>query len=72
MHHCSLMLGDIIYEKNCNLDNDIVDYAFAQLYWISNTRPNAIAFMRYMNNVWRAKIPIWCIGAQQTSHSKLK
>ena len=57
------MLGDIIYGKGCNVDNDPIDWVLDQLDNISNTHPLAIAFKRYMNDVCRAKTPMWCVGA---------
>jgi hypothetical protein len=56
------MLGDIMYGKGCNVDGDPIDLALDQLDKISNTRPLASALMRYMNEVWQAKTPMWCVG----------
>ena len=30
----------------------------------------ANVFMRYMNKVWLAKTPMWCVGAQQIPHTR--
>ena len=40
------MLGDIMYGKGCNVDDDPIDWALDQLDNISNTRPLASAFMQ--------------------------
>ena len=57
------MLGDIMYGKCCNVDDDHVDWAFDQLDKISLSRPHVTSFMRYMNKVWPTKIPMWCVEA---------
>lgn len=63
------MLGDIMYGKGCNVDDDPVDWALSQLDSISNSRPLATSFMKYMNEVWRAKTPMWCVGARRIPHA---
>ena len=63
------MLGDIMYGKGCGVSDDPIDWALEQLDCISNTRPLASAFMRYMNDVWRAKTPMWCVGARRIPHA---
>ena len=63
------MLGDIMYGKGCNVDDDPIDWALHQLDKISNTRQAATAFMRYVNDVWRAKTAMWCVGARRIPHA---
>ena len=63
------MLGDIMYGKGCNVDDDPVDWALHQLDKISTSCPLATSFMKYMNEVWRAKTPMWCVGARRIPHA---
>jgi hypothetical protein len=64
------MLGDIMYGKCCRVDDDPTDWALHQLDMISNTCPLATAFMRYVNEFWRAKTPMWCVGARRIPHAR--
>ena len=63
------MLGDIMYGKGCSVDDDPVDWALHQLDRISNSRPLSTAFMKYMDENWRAKTPMWCVGARRIPHA---
>ena len=63
------MLGDIMYGKGCNVDDDPIDWALQQLDNISSSRPLARLFMKYMNEFWRAKTPMWCVGARRIPHA---
>ena len=64
------MLSDIMYGKCCNVDDDPIGWAFHQLDKISNNRPLETSFMKYMNKVWRAKTPMWCVGARRILHAR--
>ena len=63
------MLGDIMYGNGCKVDDDPVDWALQQLDKISLSRPQATSFMRYINEVWRPKTPMWCVGARRIPHA---
>ena len=63
------MVGDIIYGNESCVDDDTVDWAIEQLDMITNTRPRLAAFMRYMNDNWRAKAEMWCVGARRIPHA---
>ena len=45
-----------------------VDWAIQQLDIIMNTKLRDIAFMKYMNDSWRSKTTIWCVGTQHILH----
>lgn len=53
-----------MYKKECGIGKDPVDWALMQLDKISNTRPRVIVFMRYIKDVWRPKMSMWCVGAR--------
>lgn len=59
-----------MYKKECGIGKDPVDWVLMQLDKISNTRPRAIVFMRYIKDVWRPKMSMWCVGARQIYHAK--
>ena len=63
------MVGDILYGKWIDIDDDPVDWALQQLDKITNTRPRSAAFMRYMNDTWRSKASMWCVGARRIPHA---
>ena len=63
------MLGDIMYGRGCKVDEDPVDWAVRQLNTITNTRPRAVAFMKYMNDTWRLKTTMWCAAARRIPHA---
>ena len=63
------MVGDIMYGNGCGVDDDPIHWALKQLDIITNTRPRSAAFMRYMNDNWRTKAPMWCVGARRIPHA---
>ena len=62
-------LGDIMYGTGCSVYDNPIDWTIHRLDNISNTRPLANAFMNYINELWRAKIPMWCVGARRIPHA---
>lgn len=63
------MLGDIMYGKGCDVDDDPIDWALKNLDRICNTRPRSAAFMRYIDKEWRPKVAMWCKGARRIPHA---
>ena len=63
------LVGDIMYGTGCAVDDDPIDWATSQLDLITRTRPRSSAFMMYMNEWWRNKIPMWCVGARRIPHA---
>lgn len=59
------LVGDIMYGKDCGVNDDPIDWVMSQLDMITNTRPRSAAFMTYMNEFWRAKISMWCVGTRK-------
>ena len=63
------MVGDIMYGKGIDIDDDPVDWALQQLDKTTNIKPRSAAFMRYMNDTWRSKASMWCVGAKRIPHA---
>ena len=58
-----------MYGKGCEIDEDPILWAITQLDQIQTSLPKAIAFMQYMQEVWRAKTPMWCVEARKIPHA---
>ena len=63
------MLGDIMYGKCCNVGDDPIDWAVDQIDNIFNVCSMATTFMRFMNEFWLAKTPMWCVGTRRIPHA---
>ena len=63
------MVGDIMYGNGCGVDDDPIHWVLKQLDIITNTRPRSAVFMRYMNDTWITKAPMWCVGARKIPHA---
>ena len=58
-----------MYGKGLDIDDDLVDWVLQQFDKITNTRPRSAAFMKYMNDTWRSKASMWCMGAKRIPHA---
>jgi hypothetical protein len=63
------LLGDIMYGKGCGVDDDPIRWALSQLDIITYTKPRSAAFMLYIDEFWREKMSMWCIGARRIPHA---
>ena len=57
-----------MYGKGCEIDEDPILWATTQLDQIQTSRPKAMAFMQYMQEMWRTKTPMWCVGTREIPH----
>lgn len=62
------MVDYIMYGKWCDVDENPIYWALAQLDNISNSQPRVVTFKRYINDTWRAKTTMWCIRVRRIPH----
>ena len=58
-----------MYGNECGVDDDPVDWALMQLDIIANLHPRETAFMKYIKDVRRPKMSMWCVGARRIPHA---
>jgi hypothetical protein len=62
-------MGNIMYGKNLGVDEDPVKWAQDQIDALTEERPNAARFMKYVKKHWWDKASMWCISNCTIPHA---